>query len=301
MSDSVKQGLLSAYATLLRPLVRILVRHGVSFNEFSEVLKGVYTDVAESDFGIPGKRSSQSRIAILTGLTRKDVARLKSKKSLIGLDDDSGNLNRVTRVLVGWHTDKQYTGPYGLPLEVPFDSDNQVSFTELVRRYSGDMAPRAMLDELLRVRAVEEVDQGWYRVLTRSYIPEPLHADAIERLGGVLRNFVRTVEVNLEKKSPGTGRFERIVYADDGLRVDRLADFDRLIRAKGQGFLEELDDWLSSHASDQSQDDFPRIQAGVGIYHYIEEESEPIVAEYMAETERREQIQNVSEKDEPNG
>ena len=71
------------------------------------------------------------------------------------------NLSRIGRVLTGWHTDPEFTGPYGMPLEIRYDSEvpNDTTFVRLVQQYSGDMTPRAMLDELLRVEAVIETDQ----------------------------------------------------------------------------------------------------------------------------------------------
>lgn len=267
MSDSVKHGLLAAYRKFMRPLVRILIRHGISINEFNEVLKAVYAEVAESDFSLPGRRQSQSRVAILTGLTRKEVARLKSTDFGRNVDANKKDVHRVARVLDGWHLDPAYTGPYGMPMEVPFEASSGISFTDLVRRYSGDMAPRAMLDELLRVGAAREIDNGWIRVLNRSYIPESLASEALERTANVIENFVNTVEINLKKERAGAGRFERIVLSDHGLSEDQLIEFDTLLRRRGQQLLEELDDWLSA------QDAIPGekvIMTGVGIYHFIE-------------------------------
>ena len=274
MTDPVRHGLLSAYRVLMQPLVRILLRHGVSYNEFHEVLKNVFVEVAERDFGIPGRSPSQSRVAILTGLTRKEVAKQTAILEGGAETQDVGNLNRVTRVLLGWHTDPVYTGPYGLPLELPFTSANSISFLALVKKYSGDMAPRAMLDELLRVGAVEKVADGTFKVLTRAYVPESLHADALERLGAVIRNFITTVEFNTEKSAPGAGRFERVVFADNGLRVELLPSFDRLLRDKGQLLLEELDNWLSAQESGDVSDAKSAgiVKTGVGIYHFIDED-----------------------------
>jgi len=274
MADSIRRGLLSAYRVLMQPLVRILVRHGVSYNEFSEVLKNVFVEVAERDFGIPGRKPSQSRVAILTGLTRKEVAKQKAVLTGAAHPEDVGNLNRVTRVLLGWHTDPNYTGPYGLPNELEFDSQDGPSFTELVRLYSGDMAARAMLDELLRVGAVEKIATGAFKVLTRAYVPESLHPDALERLGTVVHNFVNTVEFNMEKTAPGAGRFERVVITDNGLRVELLPAFDRLLRVKGQQLLVELDNWLSAQEPTEvaKHKDVEVVYTGVGIYHFIEDE-----------------------------
>jgi hypothetical protein len=274
MPDSVREGLLAAYRLLMRPLVRILIRNGITHNEFSESLKLVFVDVADRDFSIPERKPSQSRVAILTGLTRKEVA--KQKQILEGKTSlpDTGNLNRVTRVLQGWHTDADYTGPYGMPLELPFDSIDGVSLTDLIRRHSGDMAPRAMVDELLRVGVIERISSGFFKVLTRAYVPESLHPDALERLGSVVKNFVYTVEFNMEKDAPGAGRFERVVVTDKGLREDLLPAFDRLLRVKGQQLLVELDNWLTAQESEKrpSADDKQLLRTGVGVYHFIEEE-----------------------------
>ena len=255
----------------MQPLVRILVRNGVSFSELSEVLKNVFVEVAERDFSIPDRKNSQSRIAIITGLTRKEVAKQKDILDRGEALNVVSNLNRVTRVLDGWHTDADFTGPYGMPLELPFESSVVSSFTSLVRRHSGDMAPRAMLDELLRVGAVEKLTTGSFKVLARAYIPQSLHPDALQRFGEVVRDFINTVEFNMEKKGPGPGRFERKVFADDGLREDLLPAFDALLRAKGHNLLVELDNWISAQESSATarHRDAKRVNTGVGIYHFL--------------------------------
>jgi hypothetical protein len=268
MTDAVRLGLLSAYRKLLQPLVRILIRNGVSFSELAEILKFVFVEVAERDFNLPDRRTSQSRIAILTGLTRKEVAKQKAVDN-VALSFE-GNLNRVTRVLMGWHTDQEFTGPYGMPLDLPFESSSGSDFVGLVRKYSGDMAPRAMLDELLHVGAVERLAAGSFKVLNRAYIPESFHPDALQRFGDVVRDFINTVEFNIRKKA-GLGRFERVVLAEEGLREELMPAFDALIRAKGQNLLVELDNWLSAQELSVSAKnrDAKRVKTGVGIYHFV--------------------------------
>lgn len=278
--DSLTLGLLSAYRKLLQPLVRILIRQGISYGELSEILKGVFVEVADRDLGLPGRRTSQSRIAIITGLTRKEVSRQKNILDSGQALNVVSNHNRVTRVLVGWHTDPDFTGPYGMPLELPFDSaeSSAPSFVELVRRHSGDMAPRAMLDELLRVGAVETLSSGSLKVLTRAYLPEHLRPDALERFGTVVRDFLRTLEYNMQRKTVGPGRFERIVFADNGLREDLLPAFEALLRSKGQTLLIELDNWISAQelTPGATNKRSKRIRTGVGIYHFVGDPDDPI-------------------------
>jgi hypothetical protein len=132
------------------------------------------------------------------------------------------------------------------------------------------MAPRAMLDELLNVGAVERLPTGAFKVLLRAYMPESFHPDALQRFGEVVRDFINTYEFNIGKR-PGLGRFERIVIADDGLREDLMPAFDALVRAKGQTLLVELDNWLSAQETTVTAKNrgAKRIKTGVGIYHFV--------------------------------
>jgi len=265
MSDGIKTTLLNAFRKLMRPLVRILLRHGVSYGEFAESLKYVFVEVANGDAEATGARQSISRVAIVTGMTRKEVARILD---YLERDEDPSvsKMNRVARVLAGWHQDSQFTGPYGLPLELPFDSKVDVSFTELARRYSGDMPARAMLEELKRIRAVDELPSGESRVLTRSYIPQEADTASIEFMASALRDLAETLDLNLNPDK-SNGLLERRVWTPAGIKKELLPVFDELVSKKAQDLLEYLDNWLSAREEEAAT--LPKekkIRAGLGLY-----------------------------------
>ncbi len=270
MSDSVKKGLLAAYSKLLRPLIRILLRNGVTYAEFSEVAKTVFVTTAAREFRVPGKKMSKARIAIVTGLTRKEVQRLSST-NLEERFNFKTNLSRIGRVLSGWHTDPDFTGPYGMPLEIRYDSaiSNDSTFVRLVQQYSGDMTPRAMLDELLRVGAVVETDQNWFKAIRREYVPQTLAPDFLERVGRGIHDFIHTVEENLQKKGDQLGRFERTVRPAGGMTEQNLKSFDQYVRLKCQALLEDIDNWLNKLDEPDVKKGEKVIHTGVGIYHFV--------------------------------
>ncbi len=275
MGDSVKQALLAAFRVLMGPLVRILLRQGISYAEFSEVAKAVYVEVALKDFKVSGRKATRTRIAVMTGLTRKEVKRVidEAVKERFELKT---SFNRLGRVLVGWHTDADFTGPYGMPLELQYETGNpnEPTFSVLVKRHSGDMSPRSILDELVRVGAIRETDVGWFRVMRREYIPEAQGAHTFERTGVVVRNFVNTVEFNMTKLAPGKGRFERHVTADDGIRREDLPKFDHYLRERCQVLLEEIDNWLAGLPKPDPKKGDDVIHTGIGIYHYMSHEED---------------------------
>ena len=79
MQEKLKQQVLDAFQLLMRPMVRILLRYGIGYREFVEVAKTTYVGVASSDFGIRGRPTNISRVAVMTGLTRKEVKRIRDK------------------------------------------------------------------------------------------------------------------------------------------------------------------------------------------------------------------------------
>ncbi len=206
MGSNVKEHLRLALRMLLKPVIKLLVSQGVTHGDFSEAAKDVYVDVAISEFDKSNK-INQSRIAILTGLTRKEV------KNVIDRAINAAPLNkdysRPSRVLAGWHSDPKYIGPYGVPLELPYESsvEGVPSFTALVRTYSGDMAPKQMLVELVRIGAVIELENSTLKAVRREFVPDALSPELLERLGKVGRYFFSTVAANIEKKGCGCRLF----------------------------------------------------------------------------------------------
>ena len=71
--------LLKALDTLLRPLIKLLLSFQITYPQLINILKSIYVDVAESDFKVNGRRQSDSRITLLTGVHRKDVKRLREE------------------------------------------------------------------------------------------------------------------------------------------------------------------------------------------------------------------------------
>jgi len=264
----------AALARLLRPLFRLLLRHQVSFGAFEELAKRVYVEVALNDFAIPGKKPSISRASILSGLTRKEVQRLLTSSSDEpgGSALDSERYNRAARVLTGWVRDSQYLDAKGQPKALSVDGDN--GFAALVRRHSGDMPARAVLDELQRVGAVRRRDDGLIELLARAYVPRSSPADKLAILGSDVADLVETIGHNLDDGETDP-RFQRKVMYQS-IPVSALPAFRKRSAANAQALLEKFDQWLAEHdvANPPDHLDAPRARVGVGIY-YFEEPAAP--------------------------
>jgi hypothetical protein len=268
MAEKVKDHLKGALRLMLKPLVRLLIAQGVTHAEFSETAKEVYVESALRDFEVEGK-VNKSRVAILTGLTRKEVKNVIDR--VLTEDTKDKKYSRPERVLAGWFNDPVYTGPYGIPLDLPYASASPglPSFTSLVRSYSGDMASKQMLDELIRSGSVVEID-GRYKAVRRNYVHEALSPKLIRRLGEIGYRVFSTAAKNIDKEAEGSGYFDRQVFADEGCTDNVIRMFDTYIKERGQRFLEEIDVWFSTNEKNSIPGE-PRKSTGFYMVHYVDD------------------------------
>jgi hypothetical protein len=258
-----------AVLRLLRPVARLLLRHGISFSGFEALAKQAYVQAAQQDFALPGKKPSVSRASILTGLTRKDVQRLLSEAPPAA-EESAGRLNRAVRVMGGWSRDPDFLGRDGQPRPLLVDGSESAGgepgFAALVRRHGADVPARAVLDELLRVGAVQRRPDGRVEPAARGYVPQQSAVDKLHMLGTDVADLVETIDHNLQHGSTDP-RFQRkVMYRH--LDPAQLPAFRALSTAQAQALLETLDRWLAEHAAAPPPDGAPPARAGLGIYYF---------------------------------
>src|SRR4051794_12217872 len=119
MSESYRAQLIHTFRTVLRPLIRILFRAGVRFDEFVELLRGIYVEVTIRNAQDEGKKITAGRVSILSGVARRDVERLVASDDWLQAPRPT-DVAALAAVLHRWHTESTFLGPYGVPLELPF-------------------------------------------------------------------------------------------------------------------------------------------------------------------------------------
>jgi hypothetical protein len=266
--------LATACRRLLRPIVRMLIRGGLPYREFADIAKTVYVDVASRDYGKYGRPTNAARVAILTGLSRKEVSRLRRERADEGEGGqaDEGYFTTASRVLAGWHQDPAFTAADGQPLPLNVDAEAP-SVLALLKRYGGDMPPVALLGELEHVGAVGRDADGRWRALKRYYMPAQLDATAISRSGSVLEDLGSTVAHNLFRQPGERARFEG--RATNGhVATSATKAFGQLVESEGQALLQRIDDWLTEHEIGEEGSEHgsrPGKRLGLGIY-WIEDD-----------------------------
>ncbi|GAB4348615.1 MAG: DUF6502 family protein [Gammaproteobacteria bacterium] len=261
MSEPTTQTLTVAILRLLRPLVRILLRNGMPFHAFAELAKKVYVDVAFEEFGIPGRKQTISNVAVTTGLTRKEVKRLREAEIEESLEAGQ-RYNRAVRVISGWLHDPRFRTSEGEPAVLPVE-EGENSFALLVKEYSGDMTTQAMLRALERAGSVEREDDR-VRLVRRAFVPSDDPVDKLRILGTDVAELTDTIAHNLTAP-PGQRRFQRKVSYDN-IDPESLAECRLYTTEKAQALLETFEDWLIAHQVEDP--DSQRKTVSVGIYYY---------------------------------
>jgi len=259
---------------VLKPLIRIGVKRGLDYGQFSEAVKRAFVDVIHDDFRVPGRRLTVSRISVLTGLTRREASRLV--KARTETQDESSprrRFNRAGRVFDAWHTDPRFADEVGHPRPLSLEGGGG-DFADLVRRHGADVPARAVLDELVRVGAVDQDEDGRFRPAERAYVPHLDESEKLSILGADVADLIGAIDHNMTPDS-GEPFFQRKV-AYDNLPADYLPKLRDLIRQDAQALLEALSremaaqdrDVISSSEGEQETD---RHRAMIGIYYFEEE------------------------------
>jgi hypothetical protein len=268
MLKNSRDHLLYAFRRVLRPLIRILVRSGVRYDEFLELVRGVYVETAVRDGLGDGSVPTRAKVSVSTGVPRRDVDRF--------IDND-GALPPVTKSLAAtlseilnkWHTDPQFVGPYGIPLELEVNSQKNRSFSELVSVVDSNANAHDVLDELMRFRAVVWSGDTHVRTISRACIPvEEMSPAQIELFGNALTRLANTLQFNLDRLN-AEKRLERSVISDRGLPISAIPVFEKHVRERVSELLIELDNWLSQYSvEDQQGMGFERV--GVAVFQFVE-------------------------------
>lgn len=248
------------------------MKAGVGYREFAEVAKCAFVDVSTSDFGLRGRPTNISRVAVMTGLTRKEVKRLRDKISA-GTEVESTKVIPLSEIIHQWHTDPDYVDDKGNPLKLMFDGSD-LSFASLVKKYGGDIPPGAMRTELKRVKAVEEVPGGTLVVKRR-------HIRAVETeklvqfaLGTALLGLANTINFNIGKTEENSWvqrvATTRRIRNDDKLRVRRIS------RDRAEEFVTSIDDLFSAYETIYPEESAESDESvvGVGVYYFELESSD---------------------------
>lgn len=268
-SSDARKRLLFALRQVLRPIVRILIRAGIRFDELSELARGAYIESAIRDGVDRAGTPTRERIALATGVTRQQVDHYIENEGELPVAEPT--LARVAvQVLQKWHKDPDYLAADGTPSELEFESSSARSLSGLMKEIDPKVGPGMVLAELLRAGAVRYSDEMRFRPLSRSLIPPETHAYRIECFGEALGRLAETLEFNFNPANAENKRLERFVAIDKGLPHRVVPEFEAFAKKRADQLLKELDDWLAPYDNTITDGFSPRLGTGVHLFLFLD-------------------------------
>lgn len=264
------QALVSAIRKLLRPLVRLMLSYQITYPSLITLLKSLYVEVAEEEFALDGKRQSDSRINLLTGVHRKDVKRLRAEQEQPSSVPSS--ISTGARVIAHWLGSEQFRdargGPRALPLRQSASS-GEPSFDDLVERVCRqDIRPRVILDEWQRL-GIAHLDEQQRVVLdTGAFTPDQGFEEKAFFFGKNLQDHISAGAHNLLGGKPA--HFDRSVYYDclSAESVERLRERANEVGMQALQTINSEALALQQRDSRRDEENAPRYRINFGVFHY---------------------------------
>jgi len=240
----------------------------VRYDEFLELVRGVYVEAAVRDGLGDGSKPTRAKISISTGVPRRDVDRYIDNDGALPAAPKTLTAT-LSQILNRWHTDPHFVGPYGIPLELEVKGQKSRSFSELVLTVDPHAPVHDVLEELIRLRTVVWSGDTHVRTVSRAFIPvDEMSPAQLEFFGNALTRLANTLQFNMDSKNIEK-RVERSVVSSRGIPKDIIPVFEKHAREKVTELLVELDNWLSQYSVGvQKPGEFERV--GLAVFQFID-------------------------------
>jgi hypothetical protein len=260
----------AAVRRLLRPVVREMIASGLTYTTFNQLVKQLFLDVAAEDFALPFKRQTDSRLALVTGISRKEISQLRRRRHGVA-DMPEVEESVVTHVIGRWMAGPPFATPDGIPRRLRYESadPNAVSFARLVRELGIDIPVRAVLDELLHIGSAALLPDGEVELRREVHIPAADSEGKLALLGSDTAELFSTIMHNIEGgEAPWLQR--KVVY--DNVGGDALPALREEARHGGLDFVRRANALLASYDRDRHPDapGGRRSRVVVGVYYFEE-------------------------------
>jgi hypothetical protein len=264
-NDPLKEATTVALKRVVDPLIDLMLDAGVTVHEFSQIVRERAVRSAARRVSKETGRDSKSRVAIMTGLPRSEVARIL-KSDEITLSKRLGQ-HPARKVLSAWFDDPRFLAANGDPAVLPIFGKRR-SFEQLVAIHSRGIPVRAMLDELTQIDAVERLEDQRVKPKSRVPILTGMTGSAIAVIGERTRDLLDTLANNLRRTSKPL--FEGTALSD-GTDREMVSLLRREIAEQGANFINSANSLFSRSSVKAKRlvaKKSPKYRLGVTVYYF---------------------------------
>ncbi len=265
MSDNERRLFLDGLRSLLRPIAFFCVRHALKLQDLIDCAKRVFLEAADREMERTGVAKSASKIAVMTGMHRRDVSRLSGKDS-----PPRDDATLLSRVIGQWRGDARFLSDAGRPRILSIEG-KESEFVQLVRTVSQDLNPYTVLFELERSASVERVPGG-IQLRSAAFVASGDVRQALSILGSDIGDLVVAVEANVFQRITPPHLHIRTEY--DNISADTLEELRLWLLEEGTKFHQRAQAFLAARDRDmnaQAEGKRQHIRVSLGSFCLVEE------------------------------
>jgi len=267
--DDERTALLEAIEESLRPLMRAAFAYGVSYQDLVEVVRALYVNAIRERQRSQGQPSSESRLGLMTGVTRAEVVKLvasreerEQQRALAARRTD-----QLSQFLSRWHDDPQFSTPYGAPLDLSLQPEGAFRTLDQLIEASGiELGRDEIISYLVQAGCVEVRAKRFVRCVSRTLNANREDIARILHVGRMMAAHNATLVRNLFAGETGISFFESTTLSDFPLSLHGRDKFLAHLREDGTEFANELDRWILGKQDELS--DPKGSHCGVSIFFF---------------------------------
>lgn len=265
MSIETPSSIISALEHCLKPIVRLCIHFGIDHRNLSEMLKAAFVFIAKEEFKVNGKSQTDSRIALLTGVHRKDVRRLLGRAP-----GKTGGRQQglIANLIAQWLGTPELLNQDGGPKPIPRNPhpDYKISFISLAETLTNDIHPRALMDECINRGIIKLTDDGMVHLIVESLIPADDLDEKAHFFGQNIHDHISAAEYNLNGGQPPF--LDKFVW-HEGLTESDVKVIAAAARKAAMNALKQVNNQAIQHAQQHhSEADRPEFRIHFGTFFY---------------------------------
>ena len=263
----IGEALLRSATATLRPLVRQMMLHGVTFGRLERRLRELFVRVAEDEYAGPDVSPTDTRISGLTGINRKEVKRIRTADPAAPAPS-TFDRSVVTALVGRWRRDRRALDGRGRPIPIPYQARRGVSFVELARKTTADLRPKGLLDVLVNAGAAELDEEGRVRLLRDAWVPRRGAPEMFAMLAEDPAQLLDTMLGNVLDPDAPVLLQQKVQYENIG--EDGLERLRETLRREGERCLDRAETVLQKADRDvnPAAPEGARHVAGIGVYYF---------------------------------
>ena len=234
----------TAIRFLLKPILRLCIRHSIKLQELLEMVKVMLVQVAKEELVHQRQPVSASKISVMTGVHRKDVTRLE-----ISGGEYQRPANPIAKIVTQWQCHPSFTTKAGKPRVLECEG-KESEFAELVASVNGlDVSSYSILYELERAEFIERRGKR-VKLLARDIVHREDIQAGLQVLVHDSNDLISAVEENLFTESDHKNLHLRTEF--DRIPLKKLDEAKQWLLEEGSAFHKRVRSYLSTLDLDTS-------------------------------------------------